>query len=99
MPKATTPRLKKEIVTLGVPGIDPTQTVGTYVEAEKWNDLILDPEVLLLDTRNDYEVEIGTFKGAFNPETHSFTQFPNYVKIDKNKAPQGGHVLYRWYSL
>jgi len=79
-------RLKKEIVTLGVPGIDPTQAVGTYVEAEKWNDLISDPEVLLLDTRNEYEVEIGTFKGALNPETHSFTQFPEYVKkIDKTK--------------
>lgn len=79
-------RLKKEIVTLGVPSIDPTQTVGTYVDAKEWNDLISDPEILVLDTRNDYEVKVGTFKGAHNPETHSFREFPDYVKtLDKKK--------------
>jgi len=57
-------RLKKEIVTMGVEGIDPTETVGTYVNPDDWNALISDPDVVLIDTRNDYEVEIGTFKGA-----------------------------------
>ncbi|MGC3871966.1 rhodanese-related sulfurtransferase [Halomonas sp. GXIMD04776] len=73
-------KLKKEIVTLGVPGIDPNQTVGTYVEPSEWNALVSDPEVLMIDTRNDYEVEIGSFKGAINPETRSFREFPEYVK-------------------
>lgn len=78
-------RLKKEIVTLGVP-VKPFETVGTYVDPKDWNDLISDPEVLLIDTRNDYEVEIGTFQGAVNPETQSFTEFPEFVKsIDKTK--------------
>ena len=62
-------RLKKEIVTLGAPGLDPRETVGTYVKPKDWNNLISDPDVLLIDTRNDYEVEVGTFKGALNPET------------------------------
>ena len=79
-------RLKKEIVTLGVPFINPNECVGTYVEPEKWNDLISDPDVLVLDTRNDYEVQIGTFKRAINPETETFREFPQFVKgIDKNK--------------
>lgn len=72
-------RIKKEIVTLGVEGIDPLQTVGTYVDPQDWNALISDPDVLLLDTRNTYEVEVGTFQGAISPETHSFTEFPNFV--------------------
>lgn len=73
-------RLKKEIVTLGVEGIDPLRTVGTYVEPKDWNELISDPETLLVDTRNDYEIGIGTFKNAVNPETESFRDFPDYVK-------------------
>ncbi|HBW84214.1 MAG TPA: hypothetical protein DEF79_09265 [Gammaproteobacteria bacterium] len=73
-------KLKKEIVTMGVSGIDPNQIVGTYVEAWDWNDLISDPGVLLLDTRNKYEVEIGSFAGAINPRTASFREFPDYVK-------------------
>ncbi len=72
-------RLKKEIVTLGVDGIDPNASVGTYVDPENWNDLISDPDVVLIDTRNDYEVAIGTFEGATNPQTHSFREFPKYV--------------------
>ncbi len=72
-------KLKKEIVTMGVEDIDPTHIVGTYVEPADWNALIEDPEVLLLDTRNKYEVEIGTFEGAVNPETDSFREFPDYV--------------------
>ncbi len=79
-------RLKKEIVTLGVPTINPSECVGTYVEPERWNDLISDPEVLVLDTRNDYEVQIGTFQRASNPGTKIFREFPEFVKgIDKTK--------------
>ena len=80
-------KLKKEIVTMGIEGIDPNQVVGTYVKPKDWNALISDPEVLLVDTRNDYEVEIGTFKNAINPNTESFREFPDYVKenLDKNK--------------
>ncbi len=73
-------KLKKEIVTMGVEGIDPNRTVGTYVKPQDWNQLISDPEVLLIDTRNDYEVEIGSFENALNPETTSFREFPQYVK-------------------
>ena len=80
-------KLKKEIVTMGIEGIDPNQVVGTYVKPKDWNALISDPEVLLVDTRNDYEVEIGTFAGALNPDTETFREFPQYVKdnLDKNK--------------
>jgi UPF0176 protein len=83
-------RLKKEIVTLGVDGIDPLQAVGTYVNPQDWNDLISDPDVVLIDTRNDYEVAIGTFKGATNPNTHSFRQFPQFVaeNLDPAKHPK-----------
>lgn len=80
-------RLKQEIVSLGIPEVDPSQQVGTYVEPKDWNALISDPEVLVIDTRNQYEVDIGTFKGARNPETQSFRQFPDYVQqtFDPNK--------------
>ncbi|WLD57459.1 rhodanese-related sulfurtransferase [Salinispirillum sp. LH 10-3-1] len=80
-------KLKKEIVTMGVEGIDPRRVVGTYVQPKDWNALISDPEVLLVDTRNDYEVGIGTFKGAINPKTDSFREFPQYVKeqLDPSK--------------
>ncbi len=73
-------KLKKEIVTLGVEGIDPLDVVGTYVKPEDWNELIADPEVFVVDTRNDYEIEIGTFKHAVNPQTDTFREFPDYVK-------------------
>lgn len=73
-------KLKKEIVTLGVPGIDPTAAVGTYIEPKDWNNLIADPEVLVVDTRNDYEVGIGTFAKAINPHTNTFREFPNFVQ-------------------
>ena len=80
-------KLKKEIVTLGVPGVSPTKKVGTYVKPEDWNALISDPEVILIDTRNDYEVDIGTFKGAIDPKTSTFREFPEYVAqhFDKTK--------------
>ncbi|WP_309735075.1 rhodanese-related sulfurtransferase [Chamaesiphon sp. OTE_75_metabat_556] len=72
-------RLKQEIVTFGVPTIDPTNLVGTYVKPQDWNALIANPDVLVIDTRNQYEVEIGTFAGAIDPHTDSFTEFPAYV--------------------
>lgn len=77
-------KLKKEIVTMGVEGIDPNHVVGTYVKPADWNALISDPDVLLVDTRNDYEVNIGTFKGAINPETETFREFPDYVEKHLN---------------
>lgn len=79
-------KLKKEIVTLGVPGVDPNKQVGQYVEAKDWNALISDPEVLLIDTRNDYEVAIGTFEGAVDPKTRSFREFPEYIKAHYDPA-------------
>ena len=72
-------RLKKEIVTMGVDGVDPNVIVGTYVDPKDWNELISDPDVILIDTRNDYEVEIGTFEGAVNPDTETFREFPQWV--------------------
>ena len=73
-------KLKKEIVTLGVPGVSPTKVVGTYVKPQYWNSIISDPEVVLIDTRNDYEYAIGTFKNAVNPKINTFREFPEYVK-------------------
>jgi UPF0176 protein len=77
-------RLKQEIVTFGIPTTNPTETVGTYVKPQDWNQLIADPDVIVIDTRNQYEVEIGTFKGAIDPHTDSFTQFPEYVANNLN---------------
>ncbi|MGC6472527.1 MAG: rhodanese-related sulfurtransferase [Parvibaculales bacterium] len=82
-------RLKKEIVTLGQPAVDPTNTVGTYVAPEDWNALIEDPDTLVIDTRNDYEVAIGTFENAVNPETETFRDFAAYVR-DKLKPLVAG---------
>ncbi|HEY9801698.1 MAG TPA: rhodanese-related sulfurtransferase [Leptolyngbyaceae cyanobacterium] len=81
-------RLKKEIVTLGLPEVDPNEQVGTYVTPQEWNDLISDPEVTVIDTRNDYEVHIGTFKGAQNPQTNSFRDFPEYVRQNLDPSKQ-----------
>ncbi|MEX2489149.1 MAG: rhodanese-related sulfurtransferase [Pseudomonadales bacterium] len=80
-------KLKKEIVTMGVEDIDPRTIVGTYVRPRDWNKLIEDPDVTLIDTRNDYEVNIGTFKDAVNPHTTSFREFPEYVRnhLDPSK--------------
>lgn len=85
--KRTRVKLRKEIVTMGVPGIDPGHVGGTYVEPCAWNALISDPDVLLVDTRNDYEVRVGTFRHAVNPGTATFRQFPGYVqdKLDPGK--------------
>ncbi|MCF7982336.1 MAG: rhodanese-related sulfurtransferase [Pseudomonadales bacterium] len=75
-------KLKKEIVTLGVDGVDPNCQVGAYVQPKDWNQLISDPEVVLIDTRNDYEVAIGAFAGALNPDTETFRDFPQYVQAN-----------------
>ncbi|MDD7805055.1 MAG: rhodanese-related sulfurtransferase [Endozoicomonas sp. (ex Botrylloides leachii)] len=72
-------KLKREIVTMGVEGIDPKKAVGTYIKPKDWNQFISKPDVLVVDTRNDYEVAIGSFKGAVNPNTKSFREFPNYA--------------------
>ena len=79
-------RLKTEIVRMAVPAIDPNRIVGTYVEPEDWNTLISAPDVITIDTRNDYEVAIGTFKGAVDPETGAFRQFPEWVKTNLDPA-------------
>ena len=80
-------KLKKEIVTMGVPSVNPNNTVGTYVKPEDWNALISRQDVIVLDTRNDYEVHIGTFKGAVDPKTTTFREFPEYIaqNLDKTK--------------
>jgi len=79
-------KLKKEIVTMGIEGVDPKDVVGSYVKPEDWNALIEDPEVVLVDTRNDYEVQIGTFKNAINPETESFREFPTFIAENLDPA-------------
>lgn len=79
-------KLKKEIVTMGIEGIDPKRVVGTYVKPTEWNNLISDPDVVLIDTRNDYEYQIGTFKNAVNPKTDTFRQFPGYVEENLDPA-------------
>ncbi|MGF1541761.1 MAG: rhodanese-related sulfurtransferase [Pleurocapsa sp.] len=83
-------KIKSEIVTLGIPKVDPNQRVGTYVRPQEWNQIISDPEVTVIDTRNDYEVEIGSFKGAIDPKTDSFREFPQYVaeNLDPNQHPK-----------
>jgi UPF0176 protein len=81
-------KIKREIVSLGMPEVNPNDQVGTYVAPEQWNQLIADPDVVLVDTRNDFEVELGTFQGAMNPRTHSFRDLPEFVqtKLDPQKA-------------
>ena len=76
-------RLKKEIVAMGVPEANPSQQVGTYVDAQDWNALIADPDVVVIDTRNDYEVSIGAFDRAVNPETESFRDFPAWFRENR----------------
>ncbi|MCY4333756.1 MAG: rhodanese-related sulfurtransferase [Litoreibacter sp.] len=78
-------RLKREIVTMGQPDVDPTAGTGHYVEPEDWNALIESEDVAVIDTRNDYEVAIGTFKGAIDPETKSFGEFPAWWQENKDR--------------
>lgn len=87
-------RLKREIVTMGQPGIDPRHTVGTYVDPAEWNALIADPETIVIDTRNDYEVAVGTFERAIDPKTATFGDFPDWFRAQRDhllgegKAPK-----------
>ncbi|MDG2021674.1 MAG: rhodanese-related sulfurtransferase [Phycisphaerales bacterium] len=83
-------RLKREIVTMGVEGIDPSHLTGTYVKPEDWNALISDPDVIVIDTRNDYEVEIGSFRNAIDPDIESFGQLPEWLddRIDPKRQPR-----------
>jgi UPF0176 protein len=94
-------KLKKEIVTMGVEGINPKEVVGTYVKPQDWNALISDPDVVLVDTRNDYEIEIGTFKNAVDPKTKTFRDFPKWAEdnLDATKKQKSSDVLYWRYSL
>lgn len=78
-------RLKKEIVTMGQPNVDPRAAVGHYCTPEEWNALISAPDVAVIDTRNDYEVGIGTFKGAIDPETETFREFPQWWEENKDR--------------
>lgn len=78
-------RLKKEIVTMGVPDVDPRAKVGHYVQPSDWNELIQSPDVAVIDTRNDYEVAIGTFEGAVDPKTESFREFPEWWEANKDR--------------
>ena len=78
-------RLKREIVTMGQPDVDPKARVGHYVAPEDWNELIQSPDVAVIDTRNDYEVAIGTFDGAVDPQTTSFRDFPGWWEANKDR--------------
>ena len=80
-------RIKKEIVTLGIKGVNASKMVGEYVAPQDWNKLISDPETTVIDTRNSYEVDIGTFKNAINPKTKTFRELPNYIdtQLDPKK--------------
>ena len=81
-------KLKKEIVTMGIASIDPNECVGTYVNPQDWNALIDDPDVLVIDTRNDYECDIDTFRGALDPRTTNFRDFPDYVRTHLHPRKQ-----------
>lgn len=83
-------KLKQEIVTLRVPGLDPTRTVGQYVKPQDWNALLADPDVLLIDTRNDYEVAIGTFAGAVDPRIKKFTDLPAWLDAQPQLQGEAG---------
>jgi len=88
-------RMKREIVTMGVPGVDPLAIVGTYVEPQDWNALIADPETIVIDTRNHYEVVAGTFQRAIDPNTRSFREFPEWFRSQREallgaKGSNGG---------
>ncbi len=81
-------RLKKEIITMKAPEANPTKQVGTYVTPENWNDLIADPDVTLVDTRNTYETAVGIFKGAIDPKIETFTEFKDYVHNNMDPKKQ-----------
>lgn len=83
-------RIKQEIVTMGQPGIDPSVNAGTYVEPHDWNALIDDPDTIVIDTRNDYEVAVGSFAGSIDPKTASFREFPEWFGRERDKLLKAG---------
>ena len=83
-------RLKREIVTMGIEGTDPNALVGTYVAPQAWNELISDPDTVLIDTRNDYEYAIRTFEGAIAPETQTFREFPDWFRDFRKRLEAEG---------
>jgi UPF0176 protein len=98
-------RLKREIVTMGVPSVDPTRMAGTYVKPEDWNALIANPDVVVVDTRNDYEVAIGSFKGAIDPHIRTFSELPAWAEQAEQlcqcrwQETQSRNVLHRRHTL
>lgn len=78
-------RIKREIVTMGQPDVDPQGSVGTYVAPQDWNALISDPDTIVIDTRNDYEVAVGSFSGAIDPRTASFSEFPAWFRAQRDR--------------
>lgn len=85
-------RLKREIVTMRVPGIDAAREAGTHVPPDEWNALISDPEVIVIDTRNDYEVALGSFPGAIDPKTRSFADFPGWFRAERERIGKDARV-------
>ena len=85
-------RLKQEIVTMGQPDLDPLEGVGTYIDPQDWNALIADPDTVVIDTRNDYEVQIGTFAGAIDPQTRSFREFPEWFRGKRAELEAAGRT-------
>jgi UPF0176 protein len=92
--RRTKVRLKREIVSMGVPDIDPAQQAGTYVMPEQWNELLSDPNVLVVDTRNDYEVAIGSFPGAIDPRLKTFRDFPEWARSQAALSPDRTVAMY-----
>ena len=85
-------RLKAEIVTMGQPGINPVTDAGTYVDPRDWNDLVDDPDTIVIDTRNAYEVAVGSFTGAVDPQTSTFREFPEWFRSEREKLLGGGRT-------
>ena len=98
-------RLKREIVTMGQGDLDPAHNAGTYVDPQDWNALIADPDTIVIDTRNDYEVAVGKFAGAIDPKTPSFRDFPEWFRAERERllgdgqGAEGRHVLHRRHPL
>ena len=84
---------------MGIADINPNSIVGTYVEAKNWNKVIRDPDVVLIDTRNDYEVEIGSFEGSINPETRNFREFPAWVENNREKLQNKKIIAFAGYAV
>ena len=98
-------RKKKEIVTIGLKQINPSKSVGKYIKASEWNEFLEDPDSVVIDTRNEYEIKIGNFAGALNPHTSSFREFPAWVQkylkplIEENPFFKNRDVLYWWNKM